>query len=371
FEFYADTAKAFHGEIIPAPTRDTLVLAIRDPYGVTGHIVPWNYPMQISTRTAAPALMTGNSCVLKPAEEAPLTAIRFGELALEAGLPPGALNVVPGLGEEAGAALAAHPGIDHLAFTGSPEVGTLVSRAAADNHVPVTLELGGKSPNLLFADADLETALPVIVNSIIQNGGQTCSAGSRLLVEQSVQDRVLDALRVRFEAITIGPGPDDKQLGPLISQKQLERVKGYVERGRSEGRVVYGGEAPDLGGGYFFQPTLLDHVSPDAVVAQEEIFGPVLTVLPFADPAEAARIANGTDFGLVAAVWTQDYNKAMWLANEVRAGQVFVNTYGAGGGIELPFGGYKHSGHGREKGFEALAGYTHTKMVALKFEARG
>jgi aldehyde dehydrogenase (NAD+)/betaine-aldehyde dehydrogenase len=181
----------------------------------------------------------------------------------------------------------------------------------------------------------------------------------------------VEALRSRFEAVTIGPGPDDPQLGPLISKKQLERVQGYVERGRSEGRVVFGGRAPDLGGGYFYQPTLLDQVEPDAVVAQEEIFGPVLTVLPFRDPSDAVQVANATRYGLVAAIWTRDYDKAMWLATELRAGQVFVNTYGAGGGVELPFGGYKHSGHGREKGFEALAGYTHTKTVAMKFAAPG
>jgi aldehyde dehydrogenase (NAD+) len=367
FDYYGDTVKALFGDVIPAPTPGTMVLALREPYGVTAHIVPWNYPIQISARTVAPALATGNCCVLKPAEEAPLTAIRLGDLALEAGFPKGVLNVVPGLGEEAGAALAAHSGIDHLSFTGSPEVGTLVSKAAAENHVPVTLELGGKSPNLLLADADLDTALPVIVNSIIQNGGQTCSAGSRLLVEASIQDRVTEELRERFGKITIGPGPDDPQLGPLISRKQLERVKGYVELARSEGRVAIGGAAPDLGGGYFFQPTILDQVSPEARVAREEIFGPVLTILPFTDAASAIRIANGTDYGLVAAVWTRDLDKALWLANETRAGQVFVNTYGAGGGIELPFGGYKHSGHGREKGFEALAGYTHTKTVVFKY----
>ena len=367
FDYYGDTVKALFGDVIPAPTPGTMVLALREPYGVTAHIVPWNYPIQISARTVAPALATGNCCVLKPAEEAPLTAIRLGDLALEAGFPKGVLNVVPGLGEEAGAALAAHTGIDHLSFTGSPEVGTLVSKAAAENHVPVTLELGGKSPNLLLADADLDTALPVIVNSIIQNGGQTCSAGSRLLVEASIQDRVTEELRERFGKITIGPGPDDPQLGPLISRKQLERVKGYVELARSEGRVAIGGAAPDLGGGYFFQPTILDQVSPEARVAREEIFGPVLTILPFTDAASAIRIANGTDYGLVAAVWTRDLDKALWLANETRAGQVFVNTYGAGGGIELPFGGYKHSGHGREKGFEALAGYTHTKTVVFKY----
>jgi aldehyde dehydrogenase (NAD+)/betaine-aldehyde dehydrogenase len=368
FEFYGDVVEALYGDTIPA-LHDIFVYTLREPYGVTAHIIPWNYPMQIGARTVAPALAAGNCCVLKPAEEAPLTAIRLGELALEAGLPAGTLNVIPGFGEEAGAPLAAHPGIDHLAFIGSAEVGQLVSKAAADNIIPVTLELGGKSPNLVLADADLKTAIPVIVNSIIQNAGQTCSAGSRLLVEQSVHDQLVEGVAEAFKAIRIGPGIDDPDLGPLISQRQRDRVCKYVELGKQEARLVLGGGVPrqdSLANGFFFLPTLFDQVSSKAVIAQEEIFGPVLAVSSFGDLEEGAAVANGTRYGLIAAVWTRDIGKVHWLARELRVGQVYVNTYGAGGGVELPFGGFKRSGFGREKGFEALRSYTQVKTVAVK-----
>jgi aldehyde dehydrogenase (NAD+)/betaine-aldehyde dehydrogenase len=368
FEFYADTVEALYGDTIPA-LSDVFIYTLREPYGVTAHIIPWNYPIQIAARSTAPALAAGNCCVLKPAEESPLTALRLGELALEAGLPAGALNIVPGYGEEAGAALAAHSGIDHLAFTGSVEVGQLVSKAAADNVVPVTLELGGKSPNIVLADADLESAVPVIVNSLIQNAGQTCSAGSRLLAEQAIHDRVVAAVAERFQALRLGPGIEDPELGPLISERQRERVRSYVERGKEEARLVLGGDVPrdeHLAGGFFYLPTLFDQVPPEAVIAQEEIFGPVLSVSTFRDLEHAAALANGTRYGLIAAIWTRDVGKAHWLARELRVGQVYVNTYGAGGGVELPFGGFKRSGHGREKGFEALVAYTQVKSVAVK-----
>jgi aldehyde dehydrogenase (NAD+)/betaine-aldehyde dehydrogenase len=368
FDFYASAVEVLYGNTIPV-SSDVFVYTLREPHGVTGHIIPWNYPLQIGARTVAPALAAGNCCVLKPAEEAPLTAIHLGRIALEAGLPPGALNVVPGYGEEAGAALAAHPGIDHLAFTGSAEVGTLVSKAAADHVIPVTLELGGKSPNLVFADAELAAAMPVVVNSIIQNAGQTCSAGSRLLVDERVHDRVVHDLTGRFRQVGLGPGPADPDMGPLISAAQLDRVARYVEQGKAEARVLIGGEPPDdpqLRGGFFFLPTVFDQVPPSAVIAQEEIFGPVVSVTTFRDPAEAAQLANSTSFGLVAAVWTQDVSTAHLMAREIQAGQVFVNTYGASGGPEMPFGGVKRSGHGREKGFEGLLEYTQVKTVAMK-----
>lgn len=369
FEFYANTIESFYGDTIPA-LAGTFAYTLREPYGVVAQIIPWNYPIQIGCRSLAPALATGNCCVVKPAEEAPLTPIRVGELALEAGLPPGALNVVPGFGEEAGAPLAAHTGIDHLAFTGSLKVGQLVSKAAAENVIPVTLELGGKSPNVVFADADIEAAVPVIVKSIVQNAGQTCAAGSRLLVERSVQDRVVEAVARRFEEIEIGPGLEDPDLGPIISKDQRDQVADYVQAGKGEAEILAGGGIPQeerLGGGFFFEPTLFGGVSPADKLAQEEVFGPVLVSSSFDDPEEAVEIANGTDYGLVAAVWTRNVGKAHRLAQEIRSGQVFVNTYGAGGGVELPFGGFKKSGHGREKGYEALYEYSQVKTVAIKY----
>jgi aldehyde dehydrogenase (NAD+)/betaine-aldehyde dehydrogenase len=368
FEFYGGTIDAFYGETIPVSDQ-IFAYTINEPLGVTAHIVPWNYPIQISARTIAPALATGNCCVLKPAEEASLTAARLGALCHEAGLPPGALNVVPGVGEEAGAALSAHPGIDHLSFTGSVEVGSLVAKAAAENVVPVTLELGGKSPNIVLADASLDDALPVIVNSILQNAGQTCSAGSRLLVDERVHDPVIEDLTERFGSVTIGPGPEDPDLGPLISKQQLERVRSNVELGTHEAKLVTGGASPReerLEGGYYFSPTLFDDVPPEARIAREEVFGPVLAVTTFHDVDDAIRIANDTDYGLVAAVWTRDVGVAHRLARGVRAGQVYVNTYGAGGGVELPFGGFRKSGYGREKGFEALRTYSAVKTVTMK-----
>jgi aldehyde dehydrogenase (NAD+) len=373
FEFYASAVEVMYGDTIPV-AADIFVYTMREPHGVTAHIIPWNYPLQIGARTVAPALAAGNCCVLKPAEEAPLTAIQLGRIALEAGLPPGVLNVVPGMGEEAGAALAAHPGIDHLSFTGSVEVGKLVSKAAAEHVIPVTLELGGKSPNVVFADADLDAALPVVVNSIIQNAGQTCSAGSRLLVQESAHDRVVTELVGRFERVRLGAGVTDPDMGPLISATQLERVSGYVELGKGEATAVTGGQQPEDAGlknGYFFLPTVFDRVPPGAVIAREEIFGPVVAVSTFSDLEEAARLANGTDYGLVAAVWTRDVNVAHVMAREIRAGQVFVNTFGASGGPEMPFGGVKRSGHGREKGLEGLLEFTQLKTVAMKLDTGG
>jgi aldehyde dehydrogenase (NAD+) len=248
-------------------------------------------------------------------------------------------------------------------------VGRAVSMAASENLTPVILELGGKSPNIVLEDADLDQAIPTIVNSITQNAGQTCSAGSRLLVHEGMHDRVLEVLRERFEALTIGPGPDDPDVGPLISQEQLENVSRMVTLASRECRLVSGGGRPadpKLAGGFFFTPTIFDQVDPSNAIAQEEVFGPVLAVLTFQSLREAAEIANGTSYGLLAAVWTRDMANALWLAKEIRAGQIYVNAYGAGGGVELPFGGYKNSGHGREKGFDALLAYTQTKTVTLK-----
>ena len=370
FEFYGCIAETLDGSTIPS-TRDVVAMTVREPFGVTAHISPWNYPIQIAARSIAPALAAGNTCVLKPAEVAPLSSILLAETAGEAGLPPGAFNVVPGVGTEAGAALAGHPGIDHLAFTGSQAVGAEVMVLAARNIVPVSLELGGKSPNIVFADAHLEKALPYIVNSVIQNAGQTCSAGSRLLVHESIHDELVSMILDRFAAVTIGPGPSDYDLGPLVSAQQLERVTGYVEEARTTATLRSSLVLPrcDLPpGGHYFPPTLFDDVDPWARIAREEVFGPVLAVSTFGTTDEAIGMANNTDYGLIAAVWTRDVARAHAVAGAIRAGQVFINSYGAGGGVELPFGGYKRSGFGREKGRVGLEEYSQIKTITVRLD---
>ena len=363
-EFYGGAADKIMGETIPYLDGYT-VYTLREPHGVTGHIVPWNYPMQIIGRSVGAALAMGNACVLKPAEEACLTALAFARIAVEAGLPAGALNVVPGLGEEAGAALSGHPGIDHVSFTGSVPVGVLVQAAAARNVVPVTLELGGKSPQLVFADADLDAALPFLVNAGIQNAGQTCSASSRILVERSRHDEVVERMAARYAALKVGPAMQDLDVGPLISARQKEIVEGFIARGSDlalAARAQVVGDAPT--GGHYVAPALFAGVAAGHALAHQEIFGPVQVVIPFDSEEEAVQIANGTEFGLVASVWSREGARQMRLARRLRAGQVFINNYGAGGGVELPFGGVGKSGHGREKGFEALYGFSVLKTVA-------
>ncbi|HUH93942.1 MAG TPA: aldehyde dehydrogenase family protein [Casimicrobiaceae bacterium] len=368
FEFYGGAADKLHGTTIPFP-REFSVLTWREPHGVTGHIIPWNYPLQIFGRSVGAALAAGNACVVKPAEDACLSLLRVAELARDVGFPAGALNIVTGLGREAGAALAMHAGIDHLSFTGSPATGAWVAQEAAKRHCPVTLELGGKSPQVVFADADFDAALPVIVNAIVQNAGQTCSAGSRLLVERSRYEAMLEKLAKSFAALRVGPALADLDCGPLIRASQLERVNGFLADAERDGiaTVSTGRIAEDAPpSGYYVAPRLLRDVSPESRIACEEVFGPVLVAMPFADEAEAVRLANATGYGLVAGVWTRDGARQLRLARAIRSGQVFVNGYGAGGGVELPFGGVKHSGYGREKGFEALYGFTTLKTVVLR-----
>ena len=363
-EFYAGAADKLHGETIPYLDGYT-VYTLREPHGVTGHIVPWNYPMQIIGRSIGAALCAGNACVLKPAEEACLTAIAFVELARRAGVPAGALNLVPGLGAEAGAALSAHKGVHHMSFTGSVGVGKLIQSSAAQNLVPVTLELGGKSPQVVFDDADVDAALPFLVNAGIQNAGQTCSASSRILVQRGIYDQVVARMAERYRALRAGPAMDDLDVGPLVSMRQKQIVEGFLAKGSDLNCVATGevvATAPETGA--YVAPTLFCDVDPAHVLAQQEIFGPVQVIIPFDDEDQAVAIANGTDYGLVASCWTTDAARSMRMAKRLRAGQVFLNNYGAGGGVELPFGGTGLSGHGREKGFEALYGFTVLKTVA-------
>ena len=367
FEFYGSAADKLHGETIPF-LRGYTVSVVRDPHGVTGHVIPWNYPGQIFGRSVGASLACGNACVVKPAEDAGLTIHRIAELALEVGFPEGVLNIVSGFGTEAGAALSAHPGINFISFTGSPETGALVQMAAARNHVGCNLELGGKSPQIVFADADLDAALPILFKAIIQNGGQTCSAGSRVLVERPLFEEVTEALVGRFSSATAGPHDRDLDLGAMINSKQQTRVASFIgeatENGVpliAEGRILDGAPA----GGYYIKPALFAPVDAGARLARDEIFGPVLAVMPFDDEPQSIATANGTDYGLVAGIWTANAGRAMRVARAMRCGQVFVNGFGAGGGIELPFGGVGKSGHGREKGFEALYEFSASKTIVF------
>jgi aldehyde dehydrogenase (NAD+) len=367
FEYYGSAADKLHGEVVPYLTTHFIGVE-RVPHGVTGHIVPWNYPMQIFGRSVGAALAAGNACVVKPAEDASLTILRVAALAREVGFPDGALNIVTGLGRTAGAALAAHPGIDFLSFTGSPETGTAVQTAAARNHVGVTLELGGKSAQVVFDDADLDRALPTLVNAIIQNGGQTCSAGSRLLIQRGIFKDVVDAVSERFRDLRAGHPDSEPDLGPMINQAQQRRVEAYIERAQGEGltAVASGGVASDAPkGGYYVAPSFFAPVPHESILSQEEVFGPVLVATPFDSEADAIRLANGTPYGLAAGVWTRDAMRSTRVGRSMRVGQVFVNCYGAGGGVELPFGGFGRSGHGREKGFEGLVEFTTTRTIVI------
>ena len=367
FEFYGGAADKIHGETIPF-LDGYQVLIIREPRGVAGHIIPWNYPAQMFGRTIAAALAAGNTAVLKPAEEACMSIIRLMELALEVGVPPGVVNLVTGYGEEAGAALSSNKDIDFLSFTGSPEVGTLVQKACADPHIPCVLELGGKSPHIVFDDVDIDKALSVIVGAIIQNTGQTCSAGSRVLIQRTIFEEFVAALAKRMNAVRVGSHHADMDCGPLISRVQRDRVMGFLDRAKHDGIPVVGEGKLDVSAvesGFYVKPTLLGPVDITHELAQQEVFGPVLAAIPFDDEDDAIKIANGTDFGLIAGIWTENGARQMRVAKKLRVGQVYINSYGAGGGIELPFGGFKRSGHGREKGFEALREYTVAKTIVI------
>ena len=347
------------------PGAEFHAYTLREPVGVVGQIIPWNFPLLMAAWKLGPALATGCTVVLKPAEQTPLSALRLGELLLEAGVPDGVVNVVPGFGETAGAALAAHEGIDKVAFTGSTEVGKLIARTATGNLKRVSLELGGKSPNIVFSDADVDAAIAGAAQGIFFNQGEVCSAGSRLYVQEDQFDRVVEGISSAAKSIRVGHGLDPStEMGPLVSQEQFDRVTGYLAKGAEEGnRATAGGAAID-GDGWFVQPTVLVDATPEHTIVREEVFGPVIAAMPFSDVDDLARQANDSHYGLAAGVWTRDISKAHKLAKRIKAGTVHVNSYHVFS-AELPFGGYKQSGWGREMGEEVLNNYLETKSVIV------
>jgi phenylacetaldehyde dehydrogenase len=371
FRYMAGWATKIEGSTIPIsvpymPGARFHAYTLREPIGVVGQIIPWNFPLLMAAWKLGPALATGCTVVLKPAEQTPLSALRLAELVLQAGVPEGVLNVVSGFGEEAGAALARHPDVDKIAFTGSTEVGKAIVEAAANDLKKVSLELGGKSPNVVFKDADLEAAIPGAANAIFFNHGQCCAAGSRLYVEKGVYDQVVAGVAEHAQAINVAPGlAPDSEMGPLVSQEQLERVEGYLEAGITEGAETVAGGKRLSGTGYFLEPTVLANTKPTMKVEREEIFGPVVTVAPFDDPAEIPSVANQTVYGLASGVWTRDISKAHRAAQQIKAGTVWINTYNVYDAA-LPFGGYKESGWGREMGAEVLELYTEVKSVVAQ-----
>jgi phenylacetaldehyde dehydrogenase len=371
FRYMAGWATKIEGNTIPlsvpyTPKARYHAYTVREPIGVVGQIIPWNFPLLMAAWKLGPALATGCCVVLKPAEQTPLSALRLGELIQEAGFPDGVVNIVPGYGETAGAALAAHPDVDKIAFTGSTEVGKLIVHAAAGNLKKVTLELGGKSPNIVMADADLDLAIPGAASAIFFNHGQCCCAGSRLYVDEKIYDKVVDGVAAQASKIRVGHGFDPgTQLGPLVSEEQLNRVCGYLDSGFSEGAKAVAGGRKIGDKGYFVQPTVLVNTNENMKVVQEEIFGPVVAAIPYRDVDELLPKANDTVYGLAAGIWTKDISKAHTLASEMRAGTVWINCYNIFDAA-LPFGGYKQSGWGREMGHEALELYTETKAICAR-----
>ena len=370
FDYYAGACDKHQGDSLPLGP-DYLAYTLNEPVGVTAHIIPWNYPLSTAARGLAPALAAGCTVVAKPAEQTPLTALMLAELCLQAGVPAGVCNVVTGTGRDAGAALVRHPGVHHITFTGSVNTGIDVMRSAAPNITRLVLELGGKSPLLVLADADLSQAADNVMGAIFENAGQICSAGSRLLVARAVHEQLVAQVTARAAALrlSLGHGLRDPGMGPLNSEAHLQKVAGYVDRARARGVAVRTGgnirPDPQTGLGWFYEPTVLDDLSPNDEAVQEEIFGPVLCVQVFDDQEEAVALANGTPFGLVAGVFTRDLSAAHRLARDIDAGQVYINEYFAGG-ISVPFGGNKRSGFGREKGLEALRSYSKTKSVVAR-----
>lgn len=364
FEYLGGATDKIFGDVIPA-NNDYLTYTLREPYGVVAIIIPWNAPIQTASRDLSAALAAGNAVVLKPAEQAGLAVLELANICIEAGLPPGAFNVVNGLGQEAGDALIHHPNIRKITFTGSVQTGKKVMEAAAQNIVPATVELGGKSPNIVFEDADLVEAIKGSLKAFLANSGQVCSAGTRLFVQNSIKDKFINQLIESVKHVKIGDGFQNPMIGPLISENQLERVEKYIEIGKKEGATLeYGGNRL-TGNGYFIEPTIFTNVNNDMTIAQEEIFGPVVSIIPFDTEEEVIKLANDSEYGLAASIWTENIRRGNRVARKIQAGQIYINDF-MPIDVEAPFGGYKKSGIGREKGLESLLTYTQLKTISSR-----